>query len=406
MIAAALLAAAVSAAQQFGALPLTDALQAAVRISPEVAQARARVAENQALLSAARGSAAPALTLGYAAAPQGGSANNTIEQSLTTLGAGITLGDYLAYAPAVRQAQYALAAAQYDLLDAQRTERVKVIGLYYGALKSAAAARLRAQELAGAQSDLRAAQLRFKAGDVPRLDVVRAQVALENAQANLDAANVELANAQDALSVETGAPVQDFGKMQQGPSLPPSELDPQQAVARAIAQRSDLASAQQALRAEQAAVRVAQRGVLPLVTVNAGYTRGYDSGVLVDGPSATVNVSVPVSHAASDRAAAERARVAQAQYKADALQRSITVEVSAAARTYRESVRAAESARRARAAAQEELRATEIGYRSGASSSLDVADARRTYVQAALAELTAVYAQAQAAATLQEEMGP
>jgi outer membrane protein TolC len=104
--------------------------------------------------------------------------------------------------------------------------------------------------------------------------------------------------------------------------------------------------------------------------------------------------------------AAERARLAQAQDKASALQRAITVTVSAAARTYQESLRAVDSAHRARVAAQEELRATEIGYRSGGSSSLDVADARRTYVQAALAEVTAVYAQAQAAATLEEEIGP
>lgn len=406
MIAAVLLAVAASGAQQFGALPLPAALQDAVRISPDVAQARARVTENEALLAAARGAAAPAITLGYAAAPQGGNANTTIEQSLTTLGAGVTLGDYLAYAPAVRQAQFTLAAAQYDLLDAERTERVKVIALYYDALKAGATANLRAEDLSGAQSDLRAAQLRFKAGDVPRLDVVRAQVALASAQANLDAANVELANAENALAVETGVRAQSFGKIRNAPAQPPPPADPGQAVARAIAQRSDLTSAQQAVRAEEAAVRVAQRGAFPVVTVNAGYTHGYDSGVLVNGPAATVNVSVPVSHAAADRAAAERARLAQAQYKAAALQRSITVDVSAAARTYQESMRAVESARRARAAAQEELRATGIGYRSGASSSLDVADARRTYVQAALAELTAVYAQAQAAATLQEEMGP
>jgi outer membrane protein TolC len=151
---------------------------------------------------------------------------------------------------------------------------------------------------------------------------------------------------------------------------------------------------------------VAQRAILPVVTVNAGYTQGIDSGVFVRGPSATVNLSVPVSHAAADRAAAERARLAQAQAKVSALQRTITVEVSAAARTYAESVRALQSAHTARVAAEEELRATETGYRNGASSSLDVADARRTYVQAALSELTALYAQQQAAATLQEETGP
>lgn len=406
MIAAFILAAVASVPREFRALPLPAALQKAVAVSPEVAQARERVNENAALLAAARSGAAPAVTVNYAAAPQGGNANNTIEQSLTTVGGAVTLGDYLAYQPAVRQAQYTLAAAQFDLLDAERAERVKVVGLYYGALKAAATADLREQDLAGARSDLRAAQLRFRAGDVPRLDVVRAQVALSNAQAAVDAAHVDLENAQNALAVETGVPEQTFGSVEAAHGGSATALDPQQAVARALAQRSDLASALQAVRAQAAAVRVALRGVLPAVTVSAGYTQGMDSGVFVRGPSANVNVSVPISHSAADRAKAERARLAQAQYRAAALQRQITVAVSAAARTYRESSRALESARNARVAAEEELRATQIGYRSGASSSLDVADARRTYVQAALNELNAIYAQAQAAATLGEEMGP
>lgn len=406
MIAAIILAALTGTAQQFSSLPLAAALEKAVSISPDVAQARARVTENEALLEAARGAAAPSLQASYAAAPQGGNAGNTIEQSLATIGAGVTLGDYLAYAPAVREAQFTLAGAQYDLLDAQRSEREKTIGFYYGALAAAATVGLRAQDLAGAQSDLRAAQLRFKAGDVPRLDVVRAQVALANARANLDAAQVDEANADDALAVETGVSAQALQALQSAQPLVPPILDPQKAVERALAQRSDLRSARQAVSAEEAAVRVAQRSRLPVVALNAGYTRGYDSGVLVSGPSANVNVSVPISHAASARVAAERARLTQTQDKEAALQRSISVTVSAAARTYAQSVRAVESARRARTAAQEELHATEIGYRSGASSSLDIADARRTYVQAALAEVSATYAQARAAATLQEEMGP
>lgn len=407
MIAVLVLAAGLAGApQRFASLTLQSALRRAVDISPDVAQARERVNENAALLAAARGTGAPAVTVNYAAAPQGGNANNTIEQSLTTVGGAVTLGDYLAYQPIVRQAQYTLAAAQFDLLDAQRAERVKVVGLYYGALKAAATAGLREQDVAGARSDLRAAQLRFHAGDVPRLDVVRAQVALSSAQAAVDAADVGLRNAQNALSVETGVPEETFGRLETAQQSYAPASGPRQAVARALAQRSDLASALQAVRAEEAAVRVALRGVLPVVTLTAGYTQGMDSGVFVHGPSANVTVSVPVSHSAADRARAERARLAQAQYRAAALQRQITVEVSAAARTYQESGRALESARSARIAAQEELRATQIGYRSGASSSLDVADARRTYIQAALNELNATYAQAQAAATLQEEMGP
>ncbi len=401
-----MLAAVVSAPQQFAGLPLSTAVARSVEISPDVAQARARVTENAALLAAARGAAAPALVAGYAAAPQGGNANSTIMQSLTTVGADVTLGDYLAFLPGVREAQFTLSAAQFDLLDAQRTERIKVVGLYYGALKAVATVKLQRDDLAGAQSDARAAQLRYRAGDVPRLDVVRAQVALANARASLDAAQVELSNAENALAVESGVPSAQFGSTQSVSAPPPPETAPQQAVARALAQRSDLASAQQAVQAETAAVAVAKRGILPAVTVSAGYTHGWDSGVLVTGPSAAVNLRLPISRASADRVAAERARLSEAQYKAASLRRGITVAVGAAARTYDESIRALQSARRARDAAAEELRATEIGYRSGASSSLDVSDARRTYIQASLAELSAVYAEAQAAATLREEMGP
>lgn len=406
MIAAFVLAAIAGTTQQFASLPLAAALQSAVSTSPDVAQARARVTENEALLAAARGAAAPSLQASYAAAPQGGNANNTIEQSLMTVGAGVTLGDYLSYLPAVRQAQFTLAGAQYDLLDAQRTEREKTIALYYTALSSVATQDLRAQDLSGAQSDLRAAQLRFAAGSVPRLDVVRAQVAVANARANLDAAQVALANAENALAVETGIPPQQLARLESAPAAAPPPSDPQKAVDRALAQRSDLLAARAAVQAEEAAVRVARRGVIPAVSVNAGYTHGYDSGVLVSGPSANVTLSVPISHEAANRVAAERARLVQMQYKQAALERSITVAVSAAARTYQESIRAVDSARKARSAAEQEVRATQIGYRNGASSSLDLADARRTYVQAALAEVTAVYAQAQAAATLEEEMGP
>ena len=406
MIPGLVLAATIASAKQFAQLPLDAAVQKATAISPDVAQARERVNENQALLNAARGIASPALTANYAQGPQGGSSNNTITQRLTTIGAQITLGDYLASNASVRQAYFTLAGAQYDLLDALRSERIKVSGEYYAALKAIATQDVRRQDVAGAQSDLRAAQLRFKAGDAPRLDVVRAQVALAGAQANLDAAQVDVQNAEQALAIETGQSNAAFSRLIAAPAASPPPADVSRAVARALAQRSDLLSAQQAVSAENAAVTVASRAVLPTVTVSAGYTSGVDSGVNVHGPSANVNVALPISHAAAYRVAAERSRLAQAQAKSESIRRQIVIDVSSAARTYVESLRAVQSATRARVAAQEELRATQIGYRSGASSSLDVADARRTYVQAALAELNAVYAQAQAAATLEEEMGP
>lgn len=406
MMPAIVLALATLMPQQFSAVPLDAALQKAVAISPDVAQVRDRVNENAALLKAVGGLGAPALTANYAAAPQGGPNNNTVMQSLFTVGGQIILGDYFASSLAVRQAAFALASTEYDLLDAQRAERVKASGQYYTALKAYAAVQVREEDFAAARADLHAAQVRFKSGDAPRLDVVRAQVAVASSQAALATAQVDFQNAQNAVSVETGEPLQAFVSMSPVPQTAPPPAEAGRAVARALALRSDLASAEQLTRAEEAAVGAAQRGTMPAITVSAGYTTGVDSGVQVRGPSASVTVAVPLSQAAAARVAAERARLAQAQHKAESIRRQIMVDVGAAARTYAASIQAAQSARRARIAAEQELRATETGYRDGASSSLDVTDARRTYVAAALDELNAVYAQAQASATLEQEIGP
>ncbi len=392
------------AAVVLAALSLSTVLDRAVTVSPDVTQARERVNEQAALLAAAHASASPAITANYAQSPQAGNNNETIAQRLLTVGGQVTLGDYFTYSPVVRQAQANLEAAQFDLLESQRTERVKTSGLYFSTLRAGAELTLRDQLVAGAQSDLRAAELRYHAGDAPRLDIVRAQVSLARAQGDRNAAATGLLNAQTALAIELDEP----GKIDLAStfSAAMASADPQTFVLRALAQRSDLASAERAVAAESAAVGVAQRANMPAIVINAGYTAGTDTGIFVRGPSANVQLTFPVSRAAASRADAERARLAQAQARVQSLRKTISVEVGNAARTYTETVRATHIATRARIAAQQELAATQTGYRSGASSSLDVADARRTYVQAALDELTAMYARAHAAAALEELLGP
>src|SRR5581483_2873730 len=174
------------------------------------------------------------------------------------------------------------------------------VGLYFTALKAAAALRLRSEQVTSAQSDLLAAELRFRAGDAPRLDVVRAQVSLARAQGDRNFAVTDLANTRSALSVELDEPVAlNFSPVTE---LPSASTDPQRFVDQALARRSDLASAQQIVAAESAAVGVAQRGALPAIVVDAGYTAGTDTGIYVHGPSANILLTFPVSHGAADRA--------------------------------------------------------------------------------------------------------
>lgn len=398
--------AAALAIQTFAGLSLDRAESDALRRSPDVAVAVSKVAESRALFDATRASYGPALMGNYALAPQGGNNGATIAQRLTTFGGQITLGDILAYSPLVAQANEALHAAQFDLANARRTERVHVINLYFAALSARATLQARRAALAGATADVRAARLRFRAGDAPRLDVVRADVAVSQADAALAQAQASAANTAAALATEIGVPRQSLHTVPAPfPTKDENPRSPAAAVANALAQRPEIASARENVAMREHALAAARRGGFPLVSVSGGYTTGIDSGVNVRGPSVTVNAAFPLGGAAHDRVLAEEARLVQARAQVVKIRRQIATEVAAAVRRFNAQTAARAAAARALSQAHAELLATQIGYRNGASSSLDVTMARATYVQALVSQISALYAQVQARATLQLLLG-
>jgi outer membrane protein len=385
----------------FAQLSLPDAQADAVAASPDVAVARAKVAEAQALYDAARATFGPALTANYTQTPQAGTTNNTVTQRMTTVGAQWTLGDLFAYAPAVAQANATLWAAQQGLNDAERSERISVIGAYYAALGARAALRARNDELGAATAQLRAAQVRFAAGDAPRLDVVRASVAVAAAEADLARAQADVDDTGAALVLETGlAPADLQATAPASAALPPVNTAVDSAIARALSGRPDVAAARANVLAEAHAVAVSRRSGWPLVTLAGGYTRGVDTGIPVAGPSASIDVALPLSGAAHDRVLAEEARLEQARGQLRKIERAVQLEVGAAVRAYHAQSIALAASQRALENAQVEFNATQIGYRSGALSSLEVEASRAAFVQALVGQVTALYAQARAAAAL------
>lgn len=393
--------------QTFSHLSLIDAENAALARSPDVAAARAKVAEQQANFNAARTTILPALAATYAQAPQLGVDNlSSISQHTTTIGGQITLGDLFAYSPAVAQASAMLGSARADAANAERVERTSVIAQYYGALAASATHRARTVARDTAQRDRDAAEIRFKAGDTPRLDVVRAEVALAQAEADLARAEADDANASAALALETGADPATLS-MDDVDAQTPAILtvDARTATETALNARPELASARESVTAEEHAVAVARMGILPVITILGGYSTGTDTGVKISGPAVNVTATLPLGGTAVNRTAAERARLDQAVAQRDKLVRQVTLEVGSAVRTYRAQVRAEVAAERALGEARAEQDATVIGYRSGASSGLDVEAARSTYVQALVSAIAAHYAQAQARATLDLLMG-
>ena len=392
-----------AAALGFAQLALADAQQRALASSPDVRGAQAALSGARAAYDQARGAYGLSATAGYAEAPQG-AAEGTIAQRLTSYGAQITLGDVAQYAPLVAQAAASLRAAQTDEVVAERTERVKVIGLYYAALKARSVAGARADARASAAAFYDAAQKRFAAGDAPKIDVVRAQVAQARAQADLARAKADDANATDALARETGLTPAQLAAATNVPVIAPAIPAPDAAVSAALARRAEVKSANENVHAAEAGVRAAERGVLPPVTVGAGYTRGVDSGFVVSGPTLTAQVAIPLGGALSAKVRAQRALLDAANAKREGVVRQVASDVGAAARNAAATVEAERATAAALDAARAELDAATLGYRNGASTSLDLASARSAYAQAQVDELSALYDRLQAQATLDLEV--
>ena len=386
----------------YAQLSLHAAQADALSVSPDVAIARGKLAEAQALYDQARATYGPALIGNYAQSPQAAAiGSSTVEQRLTTVGASWTLGDLFAYAPAVAEAGAALESARMSLTDAERNQEVEVITAYFAALGAHAVQNARTEELAAANDELRAANLRFSTGDAPRLDVVRATVAVASAEADLARAQADADTAAETLAVETGVSANLFQTaVSNEGSIPPLTMNADDAIALALARRPDIASARENVAAEEHAVGVARRGSWPLLTLTGGYTTGVDTGIHVAGTSASVDVSLPITGAAHERVVAEEARLSQAVAQLQKIERGVRLEVGAAVRDYHAESAALSASERALQGARAEFAATQIGYRSGASASIDVEAARTAYVEALVNEISAVYAQAKARAAL------
>ena len=387
---------------------VADAQNDVLARSPDVASARARVAEQDANVSLARSGLAPALVANYQQAPQLGPDNiSTVAQHTTTVGAQVTLGDLFAYSPALAQASSQLAAAKADEANVERTERINAITLYYTALTAEAIADARQDAMTLAGKDRQAAQLRFKEGDAPKLDVLRAEVAYSQAELDLYKAWADREAAAHALSIATGVPenVMFTNRVPADLAEPATSIDGPGSVALALANRPELVEAQANVAAEEHAVALARLGILPAITIVGGYASGTDTNVRISGPSVSVNATLPLGTPGASRTNAEKARLEQAVAQVEKIKRQISNELFAAVNSESGTLLEQHAALRALSASQDERDATETGYRSGATSSLDFEAARSAYAQAVVTAETAYYAHEQAKAVFQLLLG-
>jgi outer membrane protein len=297
----------------------------------------------------------------------------------------------------LHKAEAAEAAAQARLEVARRGLAVTVTRDYY-ALVSAERKYATAQQAAAQAARFFAiTQQQQRLGQVPRSDVVKAEIQSRQQQQSYREAFVAMDNARLALAVllfpafdENFTVVDDLAA---APALPPFP-DVREMAARANA---DVRAATEALRAAAQDVRFARNAFFPSIAVDAVYgieanefalhsrvAAQPELGVLPNlGYFVTVNLTVPVwdwgglrskLHQSQARERGAQSALGQSQRQAISNLYSMYNEALAARA-------AVENLQQVADLAAESLRLTNLRYQAGESTALEVVDAQNTLVQ-------------------------
>ncbi|HXZ85869.1 MAG TPA: TolC family protein [Myxococcota bacterium] len=286
-------------------------------------------------------------------------------------------------------AEQALAAARLERKDALRTLRALVEQAWVETVVAGALVRTaeEAARASGQTADL--VNLRWHAGDVSEADAARADTAKLELDQAVDAARQQLAQSKASLAFllgdRSGNP--SFEVEAQLPAcVAPADLRDATAedlVARARAQRQDLAAADATLASASAGVALAERSRIPDVALIGSYSEEGTGNEALGPPTASLALSFPIPVFYQGAGEVEKARAnfdAQriARARLDAQLAADVASSFAAWQSAQSRVARMESTTLARA--KRALDLIDYQYRRGAASLLELLDAQRTFV--------------------------
>ncbi len=265
--------------------------------------------------------------------------------------------------------------------------------------------------------ELTNARNRREAGAGSDFDVLRAEVAVANAQPALIRACNTYRVAQDRLRATLGAPASDPSlvtelEVQGELTVPHRNIALVEAVTTARAQRPELLQSERLIKSAELAIRGARSGYLPTVSAVAGYEWTRPSLAAsqlshLDGWTAGVqaNWNIFDGRQTAGRISQARSRANQARYTAEERQLGVEVEVRQAHSSLLEAVELLSSSTKVVEQARESLRLSQVRFSAGSATQLDVLSAQSALTLARSNFAQAQHAYAVALAALQRAMG-
>lgn len=403
-------------------LDLPTALQYALENNFSIRQARERIRQQEGVVLEVSSRRIPNVSVGAAyqrnareiaqSFPQDDSAWNIQIQARQAIYAGGGINASISGAKLAREA--AVLELQGVINDALLSVRTR----FYDVLLARESIKVREQSVALLQEQLQNARNRFEAGASSSFEVLRAEVALANAQPALiqarNAFRLSIEELRQALGFVNGEgenlrKVPEFiGELK----AEPASFDLKTSLETARANRPELARLSKLENAREQGVKVARSGHLPSVDAVAGYQwrktglsdsfRDAADGWLV-GVQSQWNVFD--GRATAGRIAQARSQLAQAQLSIEEAQLAIDVEVRRALSSLQEAWELAEASRKVVDQAAEALRLANVRQSAGTATQLDVLTSQVDLTQARNNQLQANYNYLVALANLRKAIG-
>ena len=287
------------------------------------------------------------------------------------------------------------AASKLSAQDARDLVVLTVGNAYLLCIADAARIESTKSELETSNVTLKQATANHDAGTSPRLDVLRAQVDVQNEQQSLISATNTLAKDKIALARTIGLPLdQLFTLTDLAPYKALDNVEPEAAFQQALKSRKDLLATQEQLKASESAKKAAFDDRLPTASVAADYgdlgtTVGHSHGTY----TATGTVAVPILQVAKDRGEVNVADAQLQQAKArysDQIQQ-VNADVRDSILDIQAAAKLVEATHTNVTLATEELSEAQQRFHAGVSDDLPVSQAQTAVEQANDQYISALY---------------
>lgn len=405
-----------SAMLQDGKLTIDEALRIAEQNAFEVRIARSSVEKTRQQVNEVRGNLGPQVrvTTAYTRFDKEikaeGSVVRPFDQTESQLVLSMPLDITGVLKRGLAASSIAVKVAQANLASERNDLRLNVRSAYFDVLQAQAQVKVFEEALDSAQKRLRNTELEYQAGAKARVDVLRFQTQVQQAESDLIAAKNGLSLSKNAFNNTLGRPIETPFELVEESALPTVEGDEKSLAETAAKNRPELRAFRYNAEVLKN-IRIAEeRGLLPSLSFSAIHSRNWNAQGQSTQDQSTfgqINLSIPVWDSGITRARVKAARQDEEQNKirTEQTELAISLEVRQAYTNLANAKARWDVAKKQVEFAAESFRLANVRYEAGEGILLEVTDAQAELTRARVQLVAATYEYLTTYAQLQRALG-